>query len=182
MTNYLRQQSYYNCKSQIDLQKWVNGSFNQPKSLSFHFNPPQSSKICFTIGPDCERILWLQPPYAIWEDCKWIVRFYMDWKIAGFGTVGIVLPWPPPFVPRVCQKWFGGLYMDWEDCTWIVRLYLDCKIAGFGTVGIVLPWPPPLCQKCAKKDSEDCIWIGKIVNGLLDRIWIVRLRDLAQLV
>ena len=50
-----------------------------------------------------------------WEDCKWIVRSYMDCKIAGFGTVGVVLP-RPPFVPRVCQKGFGGLYMDWEDC------------------------------------------------------------------
>ena len=80
----------------------------------------------------------------------------------------------PPFVPRVCQKWFGGLYMDWEDCTWIVRLYLDCKIAGFGTVGIVLPWPPPLCQKCAKKGWEDCIWIVSIVFGLCQLYWIVR--------
>ena len=185
MTNYLRQQSYYNCKSQIDLQKWVNGSFNQPKSLSFHFNPPQSSKICFTIGPDCERILWLQPPYAIWEDCKWIVRFYMDWKIAGFGTVGIVLPWPPPLCQKCAKKdwedciWivsivFGlcRLYLDCTivfglyNCIWIVQLYLDCTIAGFGTGGIVLPIPPPcaknLCQKGFDRlylDCVDCIWI-----------------------
>ena len=30
------------------------------------------------------------------------------------------------------------------------------------------------------QNLEDWIWIGKIVNGLLDRIWIVRLRDLEQ--
>ena len=26
-----------------------------------------------------------------WEDCKWILRSNMDCKIAGFGTVGVVL-------------------------------------------------------------------------------------------
>ena len=53
---------------------------------------------------------------------------------------------------------------------------------------IVLPWPPPLCQKCAKKGWEDCIWIVSIVFGLCwlyldctivfglyDCIWNVRL-------
>ena len=64
--------------------------------------------------------------------------------------------------------------MDWEDCKWIVRSYMDWKIAGFGTVGIVLPWPPPLCQKCAKKGWEDCIWIVSIVFGLCQLYWIVR--------
>ena len=51
-----------------------NGSMqgsDQPKSLSLHFhNPPQSRNYFFTIGSDCERIMWLQQRQALILICN----------------------------------------------------------------------------------------------------------------
>ena len=53
-------------KAKMTFQNGSMQGSDQPKSLSLHFhNPPQSSKIFFAIGSDCEQIMWLQQRHAL---------------------------------------------------------------------------------------------------------------------
>ena len=58
-------------KAKMTFQNGSMQGSDQPKSLSLHFhNPPQSRNYFFTIGSDCERIMWLQQRQALILICN----------------------------------------------------------------------------------------------------------------
>ena len=58
-------------KAKLTFQNGSMQGSDQPKSLSLHFhNPPQSRNYFFTIGSDCERIMWLQQRQALILICN----------------------------------------------------------------------------------------------------------------
>ena len=106
-----------------------------------------------------------------WKDCKWIVRSYMDWKIAGFGTGGVVLP-IPPLCQKIVPKSIVSVVVE------LCRLYLDCVIVfglfncGIWHRGCSITYTPFVPKICAKKNCVDCSWIVSIVVELYDcRTW-----------